>query len=80
MKPCVIVVHRNYAEGEDAYAFWSEDDARKSVNEDVDTEVKSLIEEGYEPTILRHSRDSVDVYVADSSVYYEWSIIASDIR
>ena len=30
MKPCVIVVHRNYAEGEDAYAFWSEDDARKA--------------------------------------------------
>lgn len=80
MKECFIVLHGNYAEGSDAYAFWNEDDARKSVNEDVDTVVKSLVEEGYEPTILRHGPDSVEVYVADSGIYYEWEIVISDIR
>lgn len=65
------MVHRNYAEGMDAYAFWSEDDARKSVNEDVDTEVKSLTEEGYEPTVLRHDQDNVEVNAADGNIYYE---------
>ena len=53
MKDCFIVVHRNFAEGADAYAYWSEDDAKKSINEDVATVVKSLTEEGYEPTTLR---------------------------
>lgn len=74
------MIHRNYAEGSDSYAFWNEDDARKSVNEDVDTVVKSLVEEGYEPTVLRNGLDSVEVYAADSNIYYEWEIVISDIR
>ncbi|NBJ88121.1 hypothetical protein [Acutalibacter sp. 1XD8-36] len=80
MKDCFIVVHRNFAEGADAYAYWSEDDAKKSINEDVATVVKSLTEEGYEPTTLRDACDGVDVYVADSDIYYEWNIFRSSIR
>lgn len=80
MGKCSIVVHRNYAEGTDACAFWDEKDARKSVKEDVDTEVKSLIEEGYEPTTLWHNQNSVEVFVTDSDIYYEWEIIGSQIR
>ncbi len=80
MKECYIVLHRNYADGSDAYGFWNEDEAKKSVNEDVDTVVKSLTEEGYNPTVLRCADDSVEVYVADSGIYYEWSITPSTIR
>lgn len=42
MSQCFIVIHRNYADGLDACVFWNEDEAKKSVNEDVDTVVKSL--------------------------------------
>ncbi len=30
MKELFIVVHRNYADGMDAYAFWSEEAAKKA--------------------------------------------------
>ena len=80
MKECFIVVHSNYAEGMSAYAFWKEDEARKSVSEDVDTVVKDLTEQGYNPTVLRRGCDSVEVYVADSDIYYEWNIIITEIR
>ena len=53
MKECFIVVDSNYAEGMTAYAFWKEDEARKSVNDDVETVVKDLTEQGYNPTVLR---------------------------
>ena len=80
MKDWFILVQRNLAESADAYAYWSEDDAEQSNNEDVATVVKSLTEEGYEPTTLRDACDGVDVYVADSDIYYEWNIFRSSIR
>ena len=80
MKECFIVVHSNYDEGMTAYAFWKEDEAKKSVNEDVKTVVKDLTEQGYNPTVLRRGCDSVEVYVADSDIYYEWNIIISEIQ
>ena len=80
MNECFVVVHRNYAEGLDAYVFRNEDEVKKSVNEDVGTVVKSLTEEGYKPTVLRDACDGVEVYIADSSIYYEWNIITSSVR
>ena len=80
MKECFIVVHSNYDEGMTAYAFWKEDEAKKSVNEDVDTVVKDLTEQGYKPTVLWRDLDRVEVYVADSDIYYEWNIIINEIR
>ncbi len=80
MIECFIVVHRNYAEGMDAYGFLNEDAAKKSVNDDVDTVVKSLVEEGYEPTVLRYTPDNVKVYAADKNIYYEWNIIISNVQ
>ena len=80
MSQCFIVIHRNYADGLDACVFWNEDEAKKSVNEDVDTVVKSLTEEWYTPTVLRDACDGVEVYVADSDIYYEWNIFRSSIR
>lgn len=80
MKECFIVVHSNYAEGMSAYAFWKEDEATKSVNEDMETVVKDLTEQGYKPTVLRRDWDSVEVYAAARNIYYEWNIIISEIQ
>lgn len=76
---CYIVVHDNSSEGKSAYAFWDEKDAWKSVNEDVDTEVRSLTKEGYEPVVLRNE-DSVEVYTSGQNIYYEWHVLHSSIQ
>lgn len=80
MRDCFIIVERNCEEGLNAYAFSKEEDARKSVGEDVDVTVKSLQKEGYAPTVLKYDDDNVEVFVADSGIFYEWSIIVSQIR
>lgn len=80
MKSCFIVAHRNYADGLMAYAFFDEKDARMDVEEDVAETVDALLRQGYEPTTIRDGEDDVEVYVADSDIYYEWSVISSSIR
>ena len=67
MKECVIVVHRNYAEGLDAHAFFSEEDARRSVTEAVE----GISDNGW---------DNVEVSAAGGDIYYEWNIIISEIQ
>ncbi len=79
MNKCLIVVHRNYAEGTDAYAFWDEKTAEKSVNADADTKVVSLCGEGYNPVVLRRP-NGVTVYVTDTDIYYEWEILKTTIE
>lgn len=76
---CFIVVHSNYADGTDAYAFWNEEDARKSILEDVDATVESLKESGYEVRCLERL-DEWEVYVPDTDIYYEWSVEKSTIE
>lgn len=80
MKDCFIVVTRSYSEGLDAYAFFSEEEARRSVEGDVGIAAKNLLEAGYIPTIKRQDNDNVSVYVAGDDIYYEWSIVFSQIR
>lgn len=79
---CFIVVHRNYADGVDAYAFWNEEDARKSISEDIDVTVKSLKESGYEVKLLERldEWDEWEVSVPDTDIYYEWSVGQSTIE
>lgn len=79
MNNCFVVIHKNYAEGVDAYAFWGEEEAKKSVNADVDTEFKSLCDEGYNPVILRRPSGAT-VRVNDTDIYYEWDILMSTIE
>jgi len=72
-KEVTIVTHTNYADGEVAYAFWSDEDAKKEVAEDAAEIMCSLKEQGYEPKFLE-SEDKVEIYAADSNIYYEWYI------
>ena len=75
----IVVIHSNYAEGTDAYAFRDEKVAEKSVNADVEVEMKSLTEEGYKPKILRRPSGAT-VYVPDSDIYYEWEILKTTLE
>lgn len=75
----IVVIHSNYAEGRDAYAFWDKKTAQKSVDADVKTEVKNLTEEGRVPVTL-YNLNNVTVYVPDTDIYYEWEIINTTIE
>ena len=76
---CFVVVHRNYADGSDAYACKSEEDARKPVKEDVVSVKKELVEKGYEPVELWDALGNPEVYVSNRNIYYEWQIVETRI-
>lgn len=77
---CYTVVDSSYDVGRDTYAFWSHEDADKSIEADVRTVVADLKAQGYERVeVLRHP-DSASVYVPDSDIYYEWEIHETDIQ
>lgn len=80
MRECAILVHRNYAEGLTATAYFNEEDARKEMNEAADSFINGLKKEGYSPKIIENGRDNIEVSAADGNIYYEWSIILSEIR
>ena len=80
MKECVIVVHRNYAETLDAHAFFSEENARRSMMEAVEGIIDMLQEEGYAPKFSDNGWDNVEVSAAGGDIYYEWNIIISEIQ
>lgn len=80
VKECYIVICTNYSDGKDAFAFMYETDARKSVDENIETVLDKLTEQGYEPVIIQPNSDSAEIYVADSDIYYEWQIVLSTIR
>ena len=79
MSKCYIVVHRNYADGTDAYAFHSEEKARESVKQDVETEMKSLRARGYDPVDMWDALGNPEIFVRDTDIYYEWMIFESTI-
>ncbi len=80
MDKCYIVLHKNYEEGESAYAFYKKQDAEISVNEDAKTVERDLKEQGYLPVVLAGAYGNITIFVSNSDIYYEWSIAESDIQ
>lgn len=80
MRECTILVHRNYAKGLTAAAYFNEEDARREMNEAVDSIISTLNEEGYSLKITENGWDNIEVSAAGGNIYYEWSIILSEIR
>lgn len=80
MRECAILVHRNYAEGLTATVYLNEEDAKREMNEAVDSVVGKLTEERYSPKIIENGWDNIEVSAANGNIYYEWSIILSEIR
>lgn len=77
---CFIVMHRNYAEGTDACAYRTEEDARKAVEEEAEAVAESLFQEGREPKVSRDAFQCTTIYVGGSDIYYEWEIIETYIE
>lgn len=79
-KDCFIVVHKNHESDDYTCAFFEEADARKVMEEDVETVKKDLDEQGYTHSELRDAFGNAEVYVADSGIYYAWEIFKSTIE
>lgn len=80
MDTCYIILHKNYEEGESAYAFYKRQDAERSVREDAKTVEADLKEQGYSPMVLDGTYGNITIFVPDTDIYYEWSIAESDIQ
>lgn len=78
---CYIVIHHNYADGTDAYAFQTEEKAEASIRQDVDAVTAELEEQGYSPRrLLNLVGGEASVYVPDSDIYYEWQAVPSHVE
>ena len=78
-KPCCIVIHSNYADGRDVYAFDSKEIAKESVDEDIKTVKKSLSDSGYEFKVTTKPGGEIEITAADGDIYYTWEIFPSTI-
>lgn len=70
-KKCFVVEHSNYCEGSDAYVMWDHKKAQQSIEDDVRTTTKSLIEQGYSPEETRDALGCIELYVPDTDIYYD---------
>lgn len=77
---CFTVVHTNYAEGASVYGYWDEHSAKENITTDANTEMKSLKGEGYAPVMLENPDGTIEVYVPDSDIHYEWTIYKMSIE
>lgn len=80
MRECFVVVHRNYAEGLDAHVYLNEEDARRYMMEAVESIMDMLRDEGRAPKLIENGWDNTEVSAAGGDIYYEWSIIISEVQ
>lgn len=77
---CFAVVHSNNSDGMMVSVFYKEADARENMEDDVRDTEQTLVAQGYEAVTLRQDQDNVEVYVPDTSLSYQWSLIYSNIQ
>lgn len=76
---CYVVQCICYSDDDSTSVFWKEEDAYKSMIEDMETEITNLQDGGYE-FVSSENDTSAEVHVPDSDIYYEWEIIETDIQ
>ena len=77
---CYTVIDTSYDVGIDVYSFWNKEDAERSVKDDVQTELANLREACRERIVVQETLDGATIYVPDTDIYYEWTIVETDIR
>ena len=80
VKKCFTVVDSSYDVGLSTYAFWSREDAERSVRESVASVVAELKEQDWDRVEVLGQGDSFGVYVQNTGISYEWTICETEIR
>lgn len=76
---CSVVVHRNYCEGLDACAFIEEGAARRFITESLEIISGLLESQGYDCDIVWQDENNVEISAAEGNIYYEWSLIMTEL-
>lgn len=77
---CYTVIDTSYDVGINVYSFWCKEDAKRSIKDDVQTELINLREAGRERIEVQETLDGATIYVPDTDIYYEWRIVETDIQ
>ena len=80
VEKCYVVTDNSYDVGLSTYAFWSREDAERSVRESVASVVAELKERDWDRVEVLEQGDSFSVYVPDTGISYDWTISEADIR
>lgn len=79
METIYIVAYDSY-EDRDCYAFRSSDAAIKNIDADFHTTISNLKTQGYQTTVACDKPFRKELYVPDTGIYHEWSIIESTLE
>lgn len=79
METIYIVAYNSY-EGPDYYAFRSMDAAIKDIDADFHNTISCLKAQGYQATVACDKPFRKELYVPDTGIYHEWSIIESTLE
>ena len=79
METIYIVSYRSY-EDDDSYAFRNKEKALTSIKNDMCNTINVLESQGYKPKITHDTDSYKEIYVPDTGIYYEWSIISSTLE
>lgn len=76
----MYVLHMTTNTGEDDIkVFVSKEVMKNYIRNDVETVVRLLQEDKYEPRVLKKN-EGYEIYVADSDIYYEWKFFEKDLQ
>lgn len=79
METIYIVSYRSY-EDDDSYAFRNKEKALTNVKDDMCNTINVLESQGYKPKITHDTDSYKEIYVPDTGIYHEWSIIRSTLE
>ena len=79
METIYIVSYRSY-EDDDSYAFRNKEKALTDVKNDMCNTINVLESQGYKPKITHDTDSYKEIYVPDTGIYHEWSIISSTLE
>lgn len=79
METIYIVSYRSY-EDDDSYAFRNKEKALTDVKNDMCNTINVLESQGYKPKITHDTDSYKEIYVPDTGIYHEWSIIRSTLE
>lgn len=79
METIYIVSYCSY-EDDDSYAFRDKEKALTDVKNDMCNTINVLESQGYKPEITHDTDFYKEIYVPDTGIYHEWSIIRSTLE
>lgn len=76
---CYVVNHRCYSGDNYSVVYWKEEHAKECIQNDLKIIEKEMQIGMYDYDVLDRL-DSIELYVVDSDIYYEWEIVETTIE